>query len=75
MFKRGDRIEILPEFRDPGDELLTWVVCGDEEKGRVDVTPIDTGLSFPPVYTVRATQIRAAGDEPEAALDDFSPSI
>lgn len=34
MFKRGDIMEILEEFQDPGDNTFTWMVLHDEEKGR-----------------------------------------
>jgi hypothetical protein len=37
-FKKGDVVEILENYRDPGDELLTWVVDDDSEKGRVTGT-------------------------------------
>lgn len=60
MFSRGDRIEILEEFRDPGDEVFTWVVVGDEEKGRVDICPIDIKMEIKPVQTVQANWIRPA---------------
>jgi hypothetical protein len=33
MFKRGDIVEILEEFQDPGDSIFTWMVLHDEEKG------------------------------------------
>lgn len=58
MFTRGDQVELLEAFRDPGDEEFVWVVVGDEEKGRVDIAPVNTGLSIPPTYTVRAEWLR-----------------
>lgn len=60
MFKRGDNVELLEAFRDPGDEEFAWVVVGDEEKGRVDISPLVTGLNLPPVYTVQAEWLRPA---------------
>lgn len=60
MFKRGDRVEIIEEFRDDGDEIFSWVVVGDEEKGRVDISPIDIKLEIKPVHTVQANWIRLA---------------
>ena len=59
MFKFGDRVEILEAFQDGGDELFTWVVVGEEEKGRVDISPLDIDLSVKPVYTVQCEWIRA----------------
>lgn len=58
MFKRGNQVEILPEFQDPGDDTFTWVVLGDEEKGRVDISPIDIDLTIKPIYTVTVDQIK-----------------
>jgi hypothetical protein len=58
MYKRGDIVEILPEFQDLGDSAFTWIVLNDEEKGRVDITPIDITLSIKPIYTMNTTQIK-----------------
>lgn len=58
MFKRGDKVEILKEFQDLGDETFTWIVIGDEEKGRVDITPIDIKLDIKPIHTVQTHWIK-----------------
>lgn len=58
MFRRNDVVEILKEFQDPGDSNFTWVVLNDEEKGRVDITPIDINLTIKPTYTLRTEQIK-----------------
>lgn len=58
MFERGDLVEILEQYRDPGDEQFTWIVVGEEEKGRVDITPVEVPMEIKPVYTVQATWIR-----------------
>lgn len=60
MFKRGNQVEILPEFQDQGDDGFTWVVLDDEEKGRVDITPINIDLKIKPIYTVNVEQIKLA---------------
>jgi hypothetical protein len=57
MYKRGDYIEILPEFQDDGDDSYRWVCITDEEKGMVDVSPEGTGLRIPPIYAVRVEWI------------------
>ena len=64
MFKIGDIVEILPPFRDEGDEDFTWQVLTNEEKNRVDICPIDAPLRIKPIYTVETSQIR-----PAAAID------
>lgn len=71
MFKTGDIVEILPPFRDEGDEDFTWQVLADEEKERVDISPIDSLLRIKPVYTVETAQIRLAGyqDHKISAVD------
>jgi len=61
MFKRGDKVTILKEFQDPGDDTFTWIVVGDEEKGRVDITPIDIPLDIKPIYTVQSCSIKLVG--------------
>lgn len=52
-----NRVTIRPEFRDPGDEDFEWVRVGEPEKGRVGIMPLGTGLTIPPVYTVRVEWI------------------
>lgn len=63
MFKRGDRVEMLDEFKDPGDKEFTWVVRDDEEKGRVDIVPVDIPMDIKPIYAVQVAWIRLA-EEP-----------
>lgn len=54
----GDRVEILKEFRDPGDEDFTWKVIVSEEKGRVTIQPQETGLAVAPTYVVSSSSVR-----------------
>jgi len=61
--KKGDRISILPEYRDKGDELFVWVVVGDEEKGRVDISVLNSGLPFPGIQTVPSYMVTAKRTE------------
>lgn len=67
MFKKGDTVEILPEFQDAGDSDFKWVVLEDEEKGRVDICPVDINMRIKPRYTVQTSQIRRL--EPPADQD------
>jgi len=64
MIKRGDIVEILPEYQDEGDDTFQWIATSDEEKGRVDITPINTGLGFPPINTVKSSWIRILPETP-----------
>ena len=67
MIRKGDHVEILPAFRDPGDEEFTWIALSDEENGRIDIQPVDIELRIKPVYTVSSDQIRIVGgsDSPQ----------
>jgi hypothetical protein len=52
-FLKGQLVKILPEFQDDGDDEFTWVVVNDEEKGRVDISAIDSPLTIKPIHTVQ----------------------
>lgn len=65
-FKVGDRVEIVPEFRDLGDEDFEWVVVSDEDKGRVEICPAGTGLTIPPRYVVEVEWIKLKASGPAA---------
>jgi hypothetical protein len=57
MLSKGDTVQILPQYQDPGDEEFTWIVVGDEEKGRVDVSPVSMPMKIKPVYTLEVVQV------------------
>ncbi len=64
MLIKGDRISILPEYRNKGDELYIWVVVDDEEKGWVNICPLNkssTSLRTEavPTYVVKAKRTAA----------------
>lgn len=50
MICKGCIVEILPEFQDLGDEQFMWISVDDAEKGRVNIAPVGTVLTFPPVH-------------------------
>lgn len=58
LFRQGDLVEILPSFQDPGDSEFLWVAVDDEEKGRVWISAINSGLRMRPVHVVQAEWIR-----------------
>lgn len=60
--KCGDFVIIRPEFQDPGDALFDWMVLNDEEKGRVDISPVNSKLSIKPVYTLNSDQVIKRSD-------------
>ena len=53
----GIKTEVIsiPEYeiQDDGDDGFTWIVVNDEEKGRVDISAIDSPLTIKPVHTVQ----------------------
>jgi hypothetical protein len=59
MIRTGDKVTIKPEFQDAGDDKFQWVAVDCEEKGRVTVSPIDTGLAIAPTYVVRVDMLVA----------------
>ena len=69
MFKRGDHVELLESHRDPDDDTFIWIVVGDEEKGRVDISPVDIAMQIKPIHTVRADWIRHAASNPQKDRD------
>lgn len=63
MYRKSDLVSIRTEFQDPGDELLTWIVLDDEEKGRLDISPIGLELAITPIHTVRTDQVIIRSDQ------------
>lgn len=61
MVRKGDVVEGLPQWRDPGDEQFTWVAMADEEKGRIDVVPADHPLDIKPTSVMRTEWVRVIG--------------
>lgn len=59
MFTKGDIVRILPQYQDAGDDEFTWIVVGDEEKGRIDVSPVAISMKIKPVYTLNVCQVEA----------------
>lgn len=59
-FIKGDVVKILPEFQDAGDDDFTWVVLNDEEKGRVDISAVNSPLTIKPIHIVQTEWIEHA---------------
>lgn len=56
-FVKGEVVRLLPDFQDPGDDEFTWVVMTEEEKERVDISPVDIPMNIKPWSTVQVTWI------------------
>ena len=52
MIRAGDEVKIKKQWQDDGDDKFVWVAIENEENGRVDITPSNIELRFPPIYTV-----------------------
>lgn len=53
MIKKGDVVEILPQWRDKGDDKFVWTAVDDEEKGRVSISPKIWTDGLNPVHVVQ----------------------
>ena len=58
LIRKGDLVEILPTFQDEGDSDFQWVAVDDEEKGRVFIATINSGMRIRPVHVVQSGWIR-----------------
>lgn len=56
-FLKGDFVDILPEFGDPGDDEYQWVDLDDEEKGRVSIASTNSTLRITPIHVVQTDWI------------------
>ena len=58
LFQKGDLIEILHAYQDAGDDEYQWVAVDDEEKGRVFISTINSGMRIRPIHVVQSAWIR-----------------
>jgi hypothetical protein len=55
---KGDYVRILPEFQDQGDDEFDRVVVEGEEKGRITVATLGTGMRIAPTSVLRVEWVR-----------------
>ena len=64
--KTGDIVKIVPEWREPHedpDQLYVVVeVVEYDDHTKIDITPLNTGLHFPPINTVRPESLEPTGE-------------
>jgi hypothetical protein len=60
MIRKGDKVQIKPEWQDAGDDRFTWVAVDDAENGCVMISPINTGLAIAPKQVVRVDMLVTA---------------
>lgn len=59
-FLKGNLVKIRPEFQDDGDDQFVWIILNDEEKGRVDISAINSPLAIKPIHIVQTEWIEHA---------------
>jgi len=59
VFKVGQVVKFLKPFpdEDPEQQYIIKEVKEGHEDTRIDISPLNLGLAFPPVYTVRSTEL------------------
>ena len=57
QYRQNDRIQILPQWQDEGDEEIDFVCVEDEDGGRVRIEAL-IGLDFNPQQVVETHMIR-----------------
>lgn len=58
VLKIGDAVELLPEYQDPGDGDFEWVVVEAQDRGRLVISPLGTGMKVVPRYPVERAWVR-----------------
>lgn len=56
--QRNEYVEILPQFQDPGDDEFVRVVIEGEEKGRLTVATLGTGMRITPTSVLQVGWVR-----------------
>lgn len=55
--QKGDVVKLRPEYRDKGDEGITFIATENEDRGRVRVMA-QLGLSVNPTYVVTVSMLQ-----------------
>lgn len=65
MIKKGDIVRIKPEWQDEGDENFTWIALEDEDRGRIRIAPLGTGLTITPNQIVNTDMLEQPATAPK----------
>jgi len=60
MIRKGDTVRIRKEWQDKGDDAFHWIAVSDEDRGKVDISPTNTGFRFAPRQTVDVYMLEAS---------------
>ena len=61
-FKQNDKVKILPQCQDEGDDKITFVCVEDEDGGRVRIEAL-IGLNINPQQVINTDMIEYEGRE------------
>jgi len=59
MIRKNDKIRILPQWQDAGDDEFEWVAEEDESGDRALIRGIIPGFAIQPTYRVRTCEVEA----------------
>ena len=59
FFEIGQKVKFVNPFpdEDPNQEYIIVAVKEGEDDTRVDISPLNLGLTYPPIYTVNALDL------------------
>ena len=58
LYERPSVPESGSAYQDAGDDEYQWVAVDDEEKGRVFISTINSGMRIRPIHVVQSAWIR-----------------
>lgn len=57
--QKGDIVEILDRYQDPGDDQMIWVADQDEKNSRVSIKPLNSSSRLS--YVIDTKWVRSTG--------------
>ena len=57
MIRKGQKVEIKPEWQDPGDDQFTWIALEYEDSDRLKIMALMPELPIPPVQIVESRML------------------
>ena len=66
MIKKGDKLRILPQWQDVGDDEFEWEACEDEDGGKVLIRALIPFVRFTPTQVVHTYMVQPGLDTAHA---------
>lgn len=63
MIRKGDRVTIRPQWRDPGDETRVFIAMEDESGGRVEIIDASSSMTIKPTQIVETRMLETADSD------------